>query len=79
MAAFCLTLPGKILHLTPLLNAKKFRGKGKKEDVVRAFYKLEEEGLGTTLILTGSKGTTQVSSYGYGMSHLSELMWFLAI
>ena len=46
--AHCLTLPGKILHLTPLLNQKKFRGYGNKEAAVRAFFKLEEEGLGKT-------------------------------
>ena len=36
--AHCLTLPGKILHLTPLLNQKKFRGYGNKETAVRAFF-----------------------------------------
>lgn len=60
LAAFCLTLPGKKLLLTPLLSAKKFRNRGKKDDVVRTFYVLEGEGLGKTLVLTGYKGATQV-------------------
>jgi hypothetical protein len=38
LAAFCLTLPGKTLYLTPLLSAAKFRNKGRKEDVVRTFW-----------------------------------------
>ena len=53
--AHCLTLPGKTLHLTPLLNQKKFRGYGNKEAAVRVFYKLEEEGLGKTLIIGPSR------------------------
>ena len=61
LAAFCLLLPGSILYLTPLLNAKKFRKlNAKKDAVVRVFYQLEEEGLGKTVILGGTKGTTQV-------------------
>lgn len=47
---YCLTLPGKILYLTPLLTAKKFRSRGNKEGALRAFYKIEEEGLGTVSI-----------------------------
>ena len=61
LAAFCLLLPGSVLYLTPLLNAKKFRKlNAKKDAVVRVFYQLEEEGLGKTVILGGTKGTTQV-------------------
>ena len=55
-------LSGNILYLTPLLNAKKFRKlNAKKDDVVRVFYQLEEEGLGKTLVIDGNKGTAQVS------------------
>ena len=55
-------LSGSVLYLTPLLNAKKFRKlNAKKDDVVRAFYQLEEEGLGKTLVIDGNKGTAQVS------------------
>lgn len=59
-AAFCLTLPGETLYLTPLLNSKKFRNRGNKDGAIRAFLQLEEESLGKTLILGGSKGTAQV-------------------
>ena len=59
-AAHCLLLPGKCLYLTPLLAAKKFRRKGNKEGAVRAFMQLQEEGLGKTLLIAGSKGVVQV-------------------
>lgn len=59
-AAFCLTLPGETLYLTPLLNAKKFRNRGNKDGAVRAFLQLEEEGLGKTLVIGSTKGTAQV-------------------
>ena len=59
-AAFCLTLPGETLYLTPLLNCNKFRNRDNKDGAVRAFVQLEEEGLGKTLIIGGSKGTAQV-------------------
>lgn len=44
---FCLTLPGRELHLPSLLLAKKFRNRGNKEAALAAFRKLESEGLGT--------------------------------
>lgn len=59
-AAYCLTLPGETLYLTPLLAAKKFRNRGNKDGAVRAFAQLEDEGLGKTVMIEGSKGTTQV-------------------
>ena len=55
-AGYCLTLPGKKLYLTPLLAQKKFRKKGNKDGAVRAFYLLQEEGLGKVLEVAGSKG-----------------------
>ena len=61
-AGFCLTLPGKILYLSPLLALKKFRKKGNKDGAVRAFYRLQEEGLGRVLEVAGTKGTSSVSS-----------------
>ena len=60
IAGYCLALPGETLYLTPLLAAKKFRNRGNKDGAVRAFLQLEEEGLGKTLVIGGSKGTTQV-------------------
>ena len=61
-AAFCLTLPGKRLYLSPLLAMKKFRKKGNKEGAIAAFYKLEEDGLGKVLEVQCSKGTSTVST-----------------
>ena len=61
-ARFCLCLPGKTLYLTPLLALKKFRKKGNKDGAVRAFYQLQEEGLGKVLELTGTKGISSVSA-----------------
>ena len=62
-AEFCLHLPGKILFLTPLFAMKKFRKKGNKDGAIRAFYRMEEEGLGKVLEVAGSKGTSAVSTY----------------
>ena len=61
-AAYCLSLPGKTLFLTHLLSLKKFRKRGNKDGALRAFYKLEEEGLGKLLEVTRSKGSQCVSS-----------------
>ena len=60
-AAFCLSLPGKTLYLSHLLALKKFRKRGNKDGALRAFYKLEEEGLGKVLEVAGVKGTQGVS------------------
>ena len=62
-AAYCLTLPGRTLYLTPLLAQKKFRKKGNKDGAVRAFYQLQEEGLGKVLEVGGNKGTSSVSPH----------------
>ena len=37
LMAYCLLLPGKKLHLSAFLTAKKFRGKGNKDGAVNAF------------------------------------------
>lgn len=47
---YCLTLPGRGLHLPSLLLAKKFQNRGNKDGALAAFRKLESEGLGTLLI-----------------------------
>ena len=59
-AAFCLSLPGRTF-LSPLLALKKFRKKGNKDGALRAFYCLQEEGLGKVLELSGTKGVSSVS------------------
>ena len=61
-AAYCLGLPGKTLFLSHLLSLKKFRKRGHKEGALRAFYKLEEEGLGKVLEVAGCKGSQCVSN-----------------
>ena len=45
VAAYCLLLPGKTLHISALLTAKTFRDKGNKEGAVRAINLLESAGL----------------------------------
>ena len=72
IAGFCLTLPGKTLYLTPLLTAKKFRGRGNKEGALRAFYQLEEEDFGRVLVVGGSSRVSQVTST-LVHTHLSTL------
>lgn len=62
-SGFCLTLPGQTLYLTPLLALKKFRKRGNKDGAIRAFYRLQEEGLGKVLEIGGTKGTSSVSVY----------------
>ena len=60
-AAFCLSLPGRTLYLSSLLAMKKFRKRGNKDGTIRAFYRLEEDGLGNVLEIPGSKGLLTVS------------------
>ena len=58
LAAYSVLLPGDNLYLTPLLNAKKFRGKGNKEAAVESLKLLDRIGLGKLYIV----GTKQVST-----------------
>ena len=62
-AAYCLLLPGKVLYLSPLLGQKKFRKRGNKNGAVRAFYQLEDEGLGKVLEVGCTKGTSVVMTF----------------
>ena len=59
-AGYCLSLPGRTLYLTPLLAMKTFRKRGNKDGAIKAFYRLEEEGLGKVLEVAGSKGSLAV-------------------
>ena len=61
-AAFCLTLPGKKLHLSSLLMTKKFRNKGHKSGAIAAFKQLEAAGLGKLEVSGCHRGTSAVSS-----------------
>ena len=55
-------LPGKELHLSALLSAKKFRGRGNKDGAVAAFHELAEVGLGTLSTQESRRGTSAVSN-----------------
>lgn len=60
VATYCLLLPGKILHISALLAAKRFRDKGNKEGAVRAIKILEEAGLGKVEEQKQTRGTSMV-------------------
>jgi hypothetical protein len=59
--AHTLNLPGKMLYLTPLLKAKKFRKFGYKEGALAAFEELQNAKLGKLEELGAGKGTHAAS------------------
>ena len=61
VAAYCLLLPGKVLNLSALLQAKKFRGKGNKEGAVAALEELHKAGLGKLISADSRRGASSVS------------------
>lgn len=63
VASYCLLLPGKVLHLSALLAAKRFRDKGNKDGAVRAIKVLQKAGLGEVMECKPVRGTAIVSSY----------------
>lgn len=62
VASFCLTIPGKVLHISTLLAKKFFRNKGNKDGAVKAIKMLEKAGLGTVCEDKPLSGTTLVST-----------------
>jgi len=60
--AFCLTLPGRILNVTALNYAKKFRNRGNKDVALQALKRLEEDGLGRLEEVGSSHSGNIVSS-----------------
>ncbi len=60
VAMFCLLLPGKVLHMSALLAAKRFRDKGNKDGAVKAIKMLESAGLGTVREFKPPRGTSTV-------------------
>lgn len=60
LAAYCLQLPGKNLHLSALLAAKKFQGRGNKSAAVAALRELEAAGLGKLDTAESRRGTSAV-------------------
>jgi hypothetical protein len=63
VAKYCLLLPGKVLHISALLIAKRFRDKGNKDGAVRAIRTLESAGLGEVIEVKPQRGTNVVSTY----------------
>lgn len=63
LAAYCLLLPGKQLHLSALLAAKKFRGRGNKVAALASFQELEEAGLGNLKVQESRRGTSAVYTF----------------
>ena len=59
-AIFMLTLPGKILDISPLNNQHKFRDRGKKQGAVDAIEHLQETGLGVVHKERATRGTSLV-------------------
>ena len=60
--AFVLTLPGKVLDVSILVNKrKKFRSRGGKDGALKAMKGLEEAGMGN-LVLKKSKGSVKVQT-----------------
>ena len=59
-SAYCLLLPGKTLHISALLAAKRFRDKGNKDGAVRAVKTLQDAGLGQAVENKPLPGTTMV-------------------
>ena len=57
VAAYCLLLPAKTLHISALLTAKKF---GNKEGAVRTIRLLELTGLGEVEEIKPQRGDTMV-------------------
>ena len=63
VAKYCLLLPGKVLHISALLIAKRFRDKGNKDGAVRAIRTLQSAGLGEVIEVKPQRGTNVVSTY----------------
>ena len=60
MKHFVLTLPGKSLDVSSLVNKKKkFRSRGGREGAIQAMHQLEKDDLGR-LVLRKTKGSVKV-------------------
>lgn len=60
VASYCLLLPGKTLHLSALLAAKRFRDRGNKDGAVRAIRVLQTAELGKVEEIKPQRGTSTV-------------------
>ena len=61
-ASFALLLPGKVLHLSALIVARKFRDRGNKAGALEAMQLLDECGMGKLLSVNSVCGTDKVSA-----------------
>ena len=59
-ATFALLLPGKTLHLSALIVARKFRDRGNKQGALEAMKLLADSGLGELNFLNSARGTDKV-------------------
>ena len=57
VAQYCILLPGKTLHISALLAAKRFQDRGNKEGTVKA---IQEAGLGTVIENKPTRGASTV-------------------
>ena len=64
-AVYSHLLPGKILHLSDLLEMRKFRDRGNKEGAVRGFRVLEEAELGKLIEVKPQRGTNMVNIFHF--------------
>ena len=69
-----LTLTGKCLDVSGLVNKKKFRFRGGKEGALKAMKQLEESELGK-VIINKSKGSVKVCSYIQLANNVSLLLF----
>ena len=60
-ATTSLTVPGKVIHLSAILNKSKFRNKGDKEGAVAGLQLLEKAGLGELESMNTKRGAALVS------------------
>lgn len=61
LGAFFVLLPGKVLKLSSLVQAKKFRGKGNKEGAVAAFEELQQASLVKLISEDSQRGAPSAS------------------
>ena len=75
VASFCLTIPGKVLHISTLLAKKFFRNRGNKDGAVRAIKILEKGGLGTVYEDKPVSGTTVVNIKCMDQMHAVQMLY----
>ena len=74
LATYCLQLPGKKLHFSALLAAKKFRGRGNKAAALAALCQLETAGIGRLESKESHRGTSAVSKRMCSILHYWDIL-----